>query len=216
MRPELQSQFDHYVGALYAPEDAGLLKIRKRIEGIGRTGINISAVEGRILQVLMKMVGVKTAVEVGTLCGYSSVWIARALPEDGALITIEKDPRYAALAAEGIAECGVAERVSIRQGDASEVLKTLTGTYDFVFIDANKTGYNLCLDWAMNHVRSGGLIVADNTLLFGSVMMDEKPDDISIKPWNEMRRFNERLADQSNFTSVMLPTSEGLSLALKK
>jgi predicted O-methyltransferase YrrM len=206
-----------YIESLYANEDPGLTAVRRRLEGAGRWGVNIGANEGRILQLLMRLSGARRVVEIGTLYGYSAVWLARALAADGHLFTLERDPECARNARLAFEQCSVSDRVTLLEGDALESLRELgaQAPFDLVFIDANKSAYPDYLTWADAHVRVGGLIVADNTFLGGAVFSATKPENMSMKQWSGMRSFNERLADPRKYQSVILPTTEGLSIARK-
>lgn len=218
MRPAEQNPQLRYIESLYAKEDDGLRAIRDRLVTAGRWGVNIGANEGKILQILLKTTEVRNAVEIGTLFGYSAVWIARALPADGRLFTIERDSECVRMAKKAFEECGVNDRVTLLEGEAADRLAGIEaeGPFDFVFIDANKSAYVEYLDWCEKHVRPGGLIIADNTLLGGGAALSEKPENLSKRQWEGMRLFNERLADSARFDSTILPTSEGLSVAIKK
>lgn len=217
MRPEELNPRESYIQSLYAEEDTGLKAIRDRLVDAGRWGINIGAAEGRFMQLLIGMIGARNAVEIGTLFGYSGVWIARALPVDGHLYTVERDHDCVRMARKAFEECGVNDRVSILEGEAADKLTELEakGPFDLVFIDANKSAYVEYLEWASRMVRPGGLIVADNTLLGGNIVEDEKPNSCSMRQWSEMRKFNEMIADKSKYVSVIVPTREGLTVAMK-
>lgn len=217
MRSAEQNPQQQYVESLYAKEDQGLQQIRERLVNAGRWGINISANEGRMIQVLMQLAGVSKAVEVGTLFGYSGVWIARGLKEGGHLYTIERDHECVRMARNAFEECGVADRVTQLEGEAIDKLKEIEsqGPFDLVFIDANKSAYSEYLEWAVRNVRKGGLIIADNTLLGGGAAKSEKPENLSTRQWEGMRRFNESLADQKSFVATIFPTAEGLSVAVR-
>ena len=159
-------------------------------------------------------------VEVGTLGGYSAIWMARGLPADGHIYTLEKRPEHAELAREFIARSDVADKITVVEGDAHEELKALASKghkekFDAMVIDAEKSGYNAYLDWAEENIRTGGLIISDNTLLFGSVFEDTPPKSHGKTTWEGMKRFNERLADTEKFDSIMIPTEEGLTVSVK-
>jgi predicted O-methyltransferase YrrM len=207
-----------YVESLYAPEDEGLRAIRERLVSAGRWGVNIGGNEGKILQLLIELSNASRVVEIGTLFGYSAVWIARALPNDGRLFTIERDHDCVRMAKKAFEECGVADRVTQLEGEALEVLQGLSpaGPFDLVFIDANKSAYPQYLEWAALNVRRGGLILADNTLLGGHVAEPEKPDSLSRAQYNEMRKFNNLIAHDERFTGTILPTDEGLTVAIRR
>lgn len=204
-----------YIRSLYAPEDALLVRIRESLDA-QKIGWQIGAEEGKLLQMLMRLHGAKTIVEIGTLAGYSAIWMARALPAGGHVHTFEKNPEHALWARGFIAESDASDKITVYEGDALvrlEELKSLT--VDMVVIDADKPSYNAYLDWAEAHVRKGGLIVADNTLLFGTVYQSTPPDRPGKSTWEGMRTFNERLADPSKYFTTMIPTEEGLTVAVK-
>jgi predicted O-methyltransferase YrrM len=205
-----------YIRKLYAPQDSLLSAIDETLHKLG-IAIHIGAEEGRLLQLLIALHGAKTIVEIGTLAGYSAIWMARALPADGRLYAINKDPEHAAMAEHFFDQSDVRGRITQLQGDAHKVLPTLSakGPFDMVFIDADKESYNDYLDWAEANVRTGGLIVADNTLLFGTMGLDMPPPGTAPKTWDSMRRFNERLADRTKYLSTIMPTQEGLTVAVK-
>ncbi len=222
MRIDAQDPKNSYIEKLVAVTDPGLLAIEARLRAADRWGVNIGANEGRLLALLVQVSGAKKVVEIGTLFGYSTVWLARALPAngqpaigqtDGRVWTIERDPISAAHARQGFLDCGVAERIDLLEGEASEKLRELESAhspFDLVFIDANKSAYPEYLDWAERNLRVGGLVIADNVFLGGAVFYDAKPDSVSLRQWQGMREFNQRLLSGGKFTSAFVPTSEGL------
>ncbi|RYZ63902.1 MAG: O-methyltransferase [Proteobacteria bacterium] len=192
--------------------------MRERLVSADRWGINISANEGKIIQFLISLAKAKKIVEVGTLFGYSTVWIARSLPIDGRVWTIERDHEAVRQARKGFEGCGVAEKIVQLEGEAVDLLNGLSahGPFDMIFIDANKSAYPQYLEWAADHIRPGGLIIADNTLLGGHVAADEKPESLSRAQYTEMRRFNDLIANDSRFFGTILPTDEGLTVAIRR
>ncbi len=205
-----------YIRKLYAPQDALLAEIDATLESM-KIAINVGPEEGKLLQMFITLHGIKTIVEIGTLAGYSAIWMARAIPEDGHLYTFEKEAKHAAIAREFFARSEVKGRITLFEGDAWDTLPTLSpkGPFDMIFIDADKLGYNDYLDWAEANIRKFGLIVADNTLLFGSMGKSEPPEDVAPATWHAMQLFNERLADPNKYFSTMVPTQEGLTIAVK-
>jgi predicted O-methyltransferase YrrM len=201
-----------YIRALFAPESQALQNARASITD-ANDGIIIHPEEGKLLQLLIRMNGVKNIVEIGTLAGYSALWMAEALPPDGRIITIEKDETRAALARRNIAH---EPRIELVTGDALQVLQQLKGPFDMVFIDADKINYTAYLDWAEVNVRQGGLIVGDNTFLFDAVWKDGPVDRVRETARAAMRDFNARLADAEKYHSILLPTEEGLTIAVRK
>jgi caffeoyl-CoA O-methyltransferase len=155
--PIFNEALESYVRSTFAFEDQALAAIRREIPRRGLPEITVRPEEGRFLQFLVAACGVRQAVEIGTLGGYSGTWIARGLPPDGRLVTLEKDPAYAAVAREHFALSGVANKVEVRVGDAHGLLPKLAaeGPFDFVFIDAEKEGYPAYLDWAEANSTSG-------------------------------------------------------------
>lgn len=205
-----------YIRKLYAPQDALLGDINAALKEIGME-IQVGSEEGKLLQFMVKAMQVKTIVEVGTLGGYSALWMARGLPEDGHIYTLEREAKHAALARGFFARSEVAERITLLEGDAAGTLATLSAKapFDMIFIDADKISYPMYLDWAEKNLKKGGLIVADNTLLFDTVAEDTPPENVAPTTWQNMRRFNERLADPKKYCSLIIPTQEGLSVAIK-
>ena len=169
--------------------------------------------EGKLLQLLIRMINASKIVEIGTLGGYSALWMAEALPEDGVLYTLEKDPARAALSRKNTAHD---PRIQLIEGDAMKTLATLRGPVYLVFIDADKLHYNDYLDWAEQNVRTGGLIIGDNTMLFDAVWHDEPVERVRPTAREALRQFNKRLADPAKYHGIMLPTTEGLTIAIKK
>lgn len=204
-----------YIRQLFAPEDALLVRIRERLEAMG-CAIQVGADEGRFLQVLIAAAGVKNIVEIGTLGGYSTLWMARAIPDDGHIHTLEKSPENAAMARGHFAESEVGSKITVHEGDAVASLDSLDGLFDMVFIDADKASYCKYLDWAEKHIRPGGLIVGDNTFLFGGVYQDPLPKGVKPSTAHIMQEFNRRLADQNRYTSIVVPTEEGMTVAVVK
>ncbi|MCA9673549.1 MAG: O-methyltransferase [Kofleriaceae bacterium] len=171
--------------------------------------IMVGPSEGRLLSILCRMVGVRRAVEVGTLAGYSAIHLGRALPADGHLWTIEYEARHAEVARGNLAAAGLSDRVTVVEGAGVEILPTLEGhgPFDAVFIDADKASYAFYGGWAARHLRRGGLILGDNAYLFGELMEDTPRG-------RSMRQFHEQVA--RDFDSVCIPTPDGLVLGVKR
>ena len=206
-----------YIRATFAAEDEILRDAKARLSAHDDhlVGIQVGAEEGKLLQLLIKLAGVKSIVEVGSLAGYSAVWMARAVGDDGVVHAINKDKQHYELLQETVQQSGL--NIVPHLGDAKDVLQTLEAQapFDMIFIDADKGGYADYLTWAETHVRKGGLIIGDNTLLFGHVIATQKPEGTSQKAWSGMREFNKRLADESRYDSILIPTLEGLTVARK-
>ena len=204
-----------YIRKHYAVQDALLARIDAKLHEIGMP-IHIGPEEGKLLQMFIGLHGVKTVVEVGTLAGYSTIWMARALAEGGHVTTINKDPAHIKLAAGFFAESDVADKITMLEGDAHDVLPTLQGqSFDMMFIDADKISYGDYLDWAETLVRPGGLIIADNTLLFGAIGLDAPPEGIAPATWHSFQLFSQRLANPNRYFSTIVPTEQGMTVAVK-
>jgi caffeoyl-CoA O-methyltransferase len=202
--------------SVYRPEDAVLREIRERSAAAGLPPIEVGRFDGLHLEVLARAAGVRKAIEIGTLGGYSGVCLLRGMGGGGVLHTFEREPRHAAIARESFQRAGVGERVVIHVGEAGELLRDVEGQgpFDLVFVDADKVGYPAYLAWAEEHLRVGGIVLADNTFGFGHVH-EARPAGESAEAMAALRRFSERLAGGGRFRATMLPTAEGLSLGVK-
>ena len=160
--------YDRYISHLFAPEDAVLQSVRDAMQREGLPQINVSASGGQLLYMLALMNGARRILEIGTLGGYSAIWLARALPADGKLISLEVNERGAIFARRNLADAGLAAKVEVRVGPALATLAQMEqageAPFDLAFIDADKDGYVAYLEKAVSLVRAGGLILADNTL----------------------------------------------------
>jgi caffeoyl-CoA O-methyltransferase len=201
-------QILEYAARTHHPADASLARAFEAPARHGMPEIQLGPAEGRLLELLLRLVNANKVVEVGTLAGYSALWMARALPPGGHLWTIEADPKHAGVAAEVIGEAGLGDRVSIIRDDALEVLPKLSdsGPFCAVFLDADKGSYDVYGRWASENLRPGGLLIADNAYLFGRLLGDS--DEARA-----MRRFHEEMA--GNYRSVCLPTPDGLAVGIR-
>jgi len=212
----LLGEIDAYVEKLFAPRDAALEAALDESRRAGLPEIQVSPNEGVLLGLLAQMAGARRILEIGTLGGYSAIHFARTLPEDGALISLEIDEHHAGVARKNVERAGLDSKVEIRVGDARERLAELVendeGPFDLVFIDADKEGYPEYLEWAMRLSRPGSLILGDNAIRGGSVL---DPQDDSARA---TREFNERLAEDSRLSAIVLPLIreriDGLAIAL--
>jgi caffeoyl-CoA O-methyltransferase len=173
----------------------------------------LRAEEGRSLQFLARSCGARKAIEIGTLGGYSGTWIARGLVDGGKLITLEKESKHADVARANFAKTGVADRVEIKVGDAHETLKTLVkdAPFDFIFIDAEKTGYKNYFDWAVQNVRVNGIIAAHNALRRGTIVDPSNNETDTVAT----RAFNEYVAKHPRVISTIFPGGDGMLVAVK-
>ncbi len=203
---------ERYVGELFAPEDEVLRDLRREMGAAGLPEIYISAEEGRLLQVLLRAIDARRVVELGTLGGYSAIWMARALKRGGRLITVERDPVRAELAWRFVGRAGLEDRVEVRVGEALALLDSLAadGPFDAVFIDADKESYPRYLDWCLEVVRPGGLVIGDNAFQEGEVV-DDSAQSAEVRG---IREFNRRLAVEPRLTSIVVPTRDGVAIAV--
>jgi caffeoyl-CoA O-methyltransferase len=202
--------------AVYRPEDEVLREIREGSAAAGLPPIHVGPFDGLHLEVLARAAGARRAVEIGTLGGYSGVCLLRGMGAGGLLHTFELDPRRAEIARAAFERAGVARRVRIHVGPAADRLRDVEpeGPFDLVFVDADKTGYPAYLAWAEDHLRVGGVLLADNTFGFGHVH-EERPEGESPEAMAALRAFSERLARGGRFRATLLPTAEGLSFGVK-
>ena len=206
-----------YVRKLFCHENKALLAAKSRAEKI-YPEMMISPQEGKILQCLIRSIQAEKVIEIGAFTGYSALWIVQALPSTGHFWTLELQKEHAHLSELSLSEGKPSCQYQVMQGPADQSLKTLEkhAPFDAIFIDANKEGYIQYLDWSEKHLRKGGLIIGDNAYLFGHVYKEDKPEDVSLEAWTSMRKFNERLSDPKKYTSVILPTAEGMAVAIKE
>jgi predicted O-methyltransferase YrrM len=200
-----------YVAELFAREDAALRAVRAGHGPADLPPINVSAEEGAVLGLLLRLIGARQVLEVGTLGGYSGIWIARALPVGGRLTTIEGSEKHAAFARQSFARAGVADRVELLLGEALDTLETLAGPYDAVFLDADKAPLARYFTAAMRLLRVGGLLLCDNTFMHGRVA-DPAARDADVKG---MRAFNRLVAADPRLVAAVIPVRDGLLAALK-
>lgn len=202
---------ESYIGSLFAPEDAVLASLREEADRSGLPPISVPAETGRLLQVMLSSIHARRVLEVGTLGGYSAIWMARALPPDGSLVTIEADPAHAAFARRHFAKAGLEHVITIREGRALDVLPSLDGEqFDAIFLDADKSPLPRYLDWALRLVRPGGLVIADNALWGGRVYDREVNDDDT----RGVREFNRRLATDPRLRGTVVPTGDGVAIGV--
>ena len=200
---DLLIEIDNYVEGLFAPPDPALEGALRRSREAGLPEINVSRNEGKLLQLLAEIAGARRILEIGTLGGYSTIHLARALPEGGSLVSLELDERYAEVARENVREAGLGTQVEVRVGDAKTLLARMVedgeGPFDLTFIDADKGGYSEYLEWALRLSRSGSLILVDNAIRGGSVLY---PEDESAWATHD---FNEALAKDPRLSALVLP-----------
>ena len=200
-----------YVSELFAPEDDVLSSVRTRQEREGLPGIHISAEEAKIIVVLLHCISARRVLEVGTLGGYSGVWIARALPDGGELVTIECDDVHATVAEAAFDEARLGERVRMLRGDALSTMRSLDPFFDAVFLDADKAPLPEYFAEAVRLVRVGGLLLCDNAFIDGRVVdeHDLDPDVVGVRAYNRLAATDQRLV------SAIVPVRDGLAVSVK-
>jgi predicted O-methyltransferase YrrM len=210
---------DEFVGELLAPDDEALEAAVAASEAAGLPAIQVSPPQGKLLNLLARALGAKTVLEFGTLGGYSTIWLGRALPAGGKLITLEASSEYAKVARGSIERAGLADLVDLRVGPALETLPILedegAGPFDLTFIDADKVNTPNYFAWALEHSRPGSLIVADNVVR-GGTLADADSDDVTIQA---QRSFHENLADEPRVSATTIQTVgrkgyDGFTIAL--
>ena len=202
------AQILDYAARTHLPDDRALARAFEAPARHGMPEIQLGPSEGRLLELLLRLANARKVVEIGTLAGYSALWMARALPAGGHIWTIESGPKHAGVAAEVIGEAGLGDRVTIIRDDAAEILPKLSdsGPFCAVFLDADKGRYDLYGRWATENLRTGGLLIGDNAYLFGRLL--EQGDEAAA-----MRRFHEEMA--LHYDSVCVPTPDGLAVGVK-
>lgn len=206
MNQEQWTAVDNYIYSLFLGPDAALDAALKDSADAGLPGIQVSPAQGKMLHVMALAMGARRILEIGTLGGYSTIWLARALPEQGKLVTLEIEPRHAEVARKNIARAGLSEKVEQRLGPADETLRRLVaeknGPFDVVFIDADKPGYAEYFGWALQLTRRGSLIIADNVVRKGEVANGGSRDP-NVQG---IRRFHEKVAQEARVSATVMQT----------
>ena len=206
MTQEQWSQFDEYIAKLLVPSDEALDAALAESAQAGLPAINVASNQGKFLSLLARIQGAKNILEIGTLGGYSTIWLARALPKDGRLVTLERDPKHAEVARRNLARAQLGELVSVRVGPALETLPELAAEglppFDFVFIDADKQSIPEYFEWALKLSRVGSVIVVDNVVRNGAVL-DATSTDPNVQG---VRRLNELLAKTPSVSATTVHT----------
>jgi predicted O-methyltransferase YrrM len=219
MSQDLWNAVDRYINDQLVPSDAALEAALAASAEAGLPAINVAPNQGKLLQILAQLRGARAILEIGTLGGYSTIWLARALPPGGRLITLEADPKHAEVAKANITRAGLTGVVELRLGRALDTLPVLLrenrGPFDMIFIDADKSGYPDYFGWALKLSRQGSLIVADNVVRKGAVA-----DPASADPMVQgVRRFTELVAAEPRVSATAIQTVgskgyDGLAIAL--
>jgi len=204
MDQETFSAVDQFVGETIVKEDEGLRGAVEAAEAAGLPSIQVSPPQGKLLALLVRLVGARKILEFGTLGGYSAILMARALPEDGKLISLEANPDYAEVARRSIESARVGEKVEVRVGPALEALPALEeeGPFDLVFIDADKVNTPKYFAWALDHTRPGSLIVADNVVRDGTLADTHDADEAT----HAQRHLHEMVRDEPRVDATTIQT----------
>jgi predicted O-methyltransferase YrrM len=200
-----------YIVDAFAPEDALLQALPAAADRLGIPQIHIDSVQGKFLQVLMRACGAARVIEVGSLFGYSAIWMARALPPDGVVHALEINPLHARAIRENAARAGLAERINVVEGDAAVTLPGLRahGPFDFAFIDADKPGYLDYYETVMTMLRPGAIIVADN-MSAGGAAWDANAGGNAPS----IRALNARMAGDARLTALLVPVGDGMCVGV--
>jgi predicted O-methyltransferase YrrM len=219
MAQDLWTAVDNYIADLFIQQDFALQAALDSSAAAGLPTINVSPAQGKLLHLLARVQGARKILELGTLGGYSTIWLARALPPDGRLISLEVDPKRAEIARANIARAELANMVEIKVGRAADSMQKLLaegrGPFDLIFIDADKLSYAEYLQWSLKLSRPGTLILADNVIRKGAVA-DPASTDENVRG---IRKFNEVLAAETRVTTSVIQTVgskgyDGLALIL--
>ena len=219
MNPDTWTAVDQYLADLLLAPDAALDAALAASTAAGLPPIHVSPPQGKLLHLLARGLQARRILEIGTLGGYSTIWLARALPAGGRVVTLEADPQHAAVARANFARAGLTDAIELRLGRAQDTLPQLAaegaGPFDLIFIDADKPGYADYLAWALKLSRVGSLIIADNVVRKGAVI-DGASADAAVQG---VRRFNEALAAEPRVTATVVQTVggkgyDGFALAL--
>jgi predicted O-methyltransferase YrrM len=201
---------EQYLAEHYWAEDDLLRELRADIAARGPQ-IQVSAEAGRLLALLVRAAGAKRVLEVGTLFGYSGIWMARELPEGGHLDTIEIVKLHADAAEHWFERAGLADKVTVHRGSGAEVVATLAGPYDVAFIDADKAGYPAYARMALERLRPGGIVIADNAIRGGRIV------EAGVSADNDgIRELHDLLAGDSNLVATTVAVGDGLAIAVKR
>lgn len=206
MNQEVWTAVDQYINELLVPSDPVLDAALASSAAAHLPAIQVSPAQGKMLHVFARLVSARNILELGTLAGYSTIWLARALPPGGRVLTLEADPKHADVADANFARAGLSGVIELRRGKALETLPRVAaegrGPFDLIFIDANKSNMAEYFDWAVNLSRRGSVIIADNVIREGGVL-DATSDDANIQG---VRRFNERLASDQRVCGTEIQT----------
>lgn len=215
MTQDTWNSVEQYFDGLLIPADPALDAAARASEDAGLPPIAVAANQGKLLHLLARMMGARDILEVGTLGGYSAIWLARALPEDGRLVTLEADPKHAEVAEANLAAAGLGDRAEVVVGRALDTLPQLSGPFDLAFIDADKENNAEYFSWALRLSRPGSVIIVDNVVRAGRVAQDDS-DDPAVQG---VRRLLDLISAEPRVDATALQTVggkgyDGLTIAL--
>ncbi|HXA81957.1 MAG TPA: O-methyltransferase [Methylomirabilota bacterium] len=206
MTKKIWESVDKYLDKMLIPQDSTLEQALEAAAAARLPAIQVSSVQGKLLHMLARIMGARNILEIGTLGGYSTIWMARALPEGGRLITLEADPKHAEVARKNLARAGVENKVELRIGKALDTLPQVAAEirdpFDMFFIDANKSNMPEYFEWSLKLARKGSVIIADNVVREGAVL-DAKSKDADIRG---IRRFLEMVGKEKRVSGTALQT----------
>ena len=213
----LDNRLYKYLLSVSLRENEILSKLRQETSRHSASIMQISPDQGQFMALLIKLLGAKKTLDIGVFTGYSSLAVALALPEDGRVIACDRDPRCTEIAQRYWTQAGVSHKIDLRLAPALDTLDKLianseAGSFDFVFIDADKRNYDNYYERALTLLRSGGMVAIDNVLWFGSVANPEDNDKRTVA----IREFNQKLHQDNRVDISMLAIADGLTLALKR
>lgn len=193
---------DQYLAASVLHEDPALTATLENNRRSGLSAIDVSPTQGKLLHIYARMIGARRILEIGTLGGYSAIWMAKALPPEGRLISLEFSPKHAEIARENIKNAGLSDRIEIRVGAALDLLPSVEGPFDLVFIDADKVNSPNYYDWALKLTRKGSVIIVDNVVRSGRVI-ETSSGDANIEG---NRKLFEKLSTDTRVTATAIQT----------
>lgn len=215
-RIEEDSQTIKYINNIFIKDDQIYKEISATLNK-NELRMQILPHEAKILQFLIKSINAKKIIEIGSLAGYSTISMAKSIADDGMIYAFEQNPKSCKIIKDNAKKFNVLDKIKIIEGNAKDSLKKLTEkeNFDAIFIDADKAGYCDYLDYAEKLIKKGGLIIADNTLLFGKLLSEDE-NVKSEKQVEIMNNFNKRLANTKKYSAIMIPTIEGMTIAIKE
>lgn len=216
-RSLLPDDIERYVGDVITKETPVQKRLRAETAKLPMAGMQIGPDQGALLALLVRLIGAKRTIEIGTFTGYSALSVAQALPEGGKVIACDVSEEWTGIARRYWREAGLADRIDLRLGPATQTLKALleaggAGSFDFAFIDADKSGYDAYYELCLQLVRPNGLIAVDNVLWSGAVVNAKKQDADTAA----LRALNLKIRDDARVDSALLTVGDGLTLARKR